>query len=307
MKPVPMWTGKQVFSSLLAHICRPPLPSLNLDGKARTPPTAFGVDENEHIVVIRRGELLCGVMDKAAIGNSSLGLVHAVYELYGSDHAGRLLSALGRMLTFFLQDAGMTCGVEDLTLTLRADKERNKLLQDVNNDALKGLSTFLTSDAMANAKAEDIPMMSPEEMNSRLHHMLATDRVKGKVKLDGAMQGVINQSASKVIKSCLPSGLERPFLRNNFTLMVSTGAKGSGVNQSQITCFLGQQALEGQRVPMMVSGKTLPSFRPYDPSPRAGGFVRDRFLTGVKPQEYFFHCMAGMSSRTFCLMGSCGI
>lgn len=43
----------------------------------------------------------------------------------------------------------------------------------------------------------------------------------------------------------------------------------------------------------MISGKTLPSFRAYDGSARAGGFVADRFLTGVKPQEYYFHCMAG--------------
>ena len=42
-----------------------------------------------------------------------------------------------------------------------------------------------------------------------------------------------------------------------------------------------------------ISGKSLPSFKAFDSSPRAGGFVRDRFLTGVKPQEYYFHCMAG--------------
>ena len=24
-----------------------------------------------------------------------------------------------------------------------------------------------------------------------------------------------------------------------------------------------------------------------------GGFVDGRFLTGIRPQEYFFHCMAG--------------
>lgn len=40
-------------------------------------------------------------------------------------------------------------------------------------------------------------------------------------------------------------------------------------------------------------GRSLPSFMPYDTSPRAGGFVDGRFLTGIKPQEYFFHCMAG--------------
>lgn len=75
--------------------------------------------------------------------------------------------------------------------------------------------------------------------------------------------------------------------------MVTTGAKGSTVNQSQVSCSLGQQALEGRRVPRMPSGRTLPSFAPYEPNPRADGFITDRFLTGVRPQEYYFHCMAG--------------
>jgi DNA-directed RNA polymerase I subunit RPA1 len=75
--------------------------------------------------------------------------------------------------------------------------------------------------------------------------------------------------------------------------MVTTGAKGSIVNQSQVSCALGQQALEGRRVPRLSSGRTLPSFAPYDVSPRADGFVMDRFLTGIRPQEYYFHCMAG--------------
>jgi DNA-directed RNA polymerase I subunit RPA1 len=75
--------------------------------------------------------------------------------------------------------------------------------------------------------------------------------------------------------------------------MVTTGAKGSIVNQSQVSCALGQQALEGRRVPRLSSGRTLPSFAPYDVNPRADGFVMDRFLTGIRPQEYYFHCMAG--------------
>ena len=42
LKPKVRWTGKQVISALLSHICRPPLPPLHLDGKARTPASAFG-------------------------------------------------------------------------------------------------------------------------------------------------------------------------------------------------------------------------------------------------------------------------
>ena len=75
--------------------------------------------------------------------------------------------------------------------------------------------------------------------------------------------------------------------------MTISGAKGGPVNFAQISCLLGQQELEGRRVPRMPSGKTLPCFDPYDTAARAGGYICDRFLTGIRPQEYYFHCMAG--------------
>jgi len=43
----------------------------------------------------------------------------------------------------------------------------------------------------------------------------------------------------------------------------------------------------------MANGKTLPCFVPYDPNPRAGGYVADRFLSGLRLQEFYFHTMAG--------------
>lgn len=296
-KPVPLWTGKQVITALLAHLIRPPLPKLHLDGKARTPATAMGAEHNEHVVVVRHGELLSGVMDKAAIGSSSFGIVHAVYELYGSEMASKLLTAFGRLFTYYLQDAGATCGIEDLTLNLKADAERKKLLLKVKEDTAKGVVGYTEGVENLNdlicKRSDNVSAVEKLVAESRLETIISSDRVNEKMRLDATMQSIINKSASDILKACLPGGLERGFLNNNFSMMVMTGAKGSGVNQSQISCFLGQQALEGQRVPVMISGKTLPSFKAYDSSPRAGGFVQDRFLTGVKPQEYYFHCMAG--------------
>jgi len=234
-------------------------------------------------------------MDKAAIGSSSLGIVHAVYELYGAELAGRLLTAFGRLFTYYLQQAGHTCGIEDLVLTSVADVERSKLLDKVESDAAMGLKSFFTGKGASDSSSQ-ASKLTPEDIASNeesMARLLNSDRKSGKIKIDGAMQSLVNKSASDVIKVCLPNGLGTAFPRNNFSMMVLTGAKGSAVNQSQISCFLGQQALEGQRVPLMISGKSLPSFRAYDSSARAGGFVRDRFLTGVKPQEYYFHCMAG--------------
>lgn len=75
--------------------------------------------------------------------------------------------------------------------------------------------------------------------------------------------------------------------------MVLSGAKGSMVNTMQISCMLGQIELEGKRPPLMISGKSLPSFTSFETSPKSGGYIDGRFLTGIQPQDFFFHCMAG--------------
>ena len=304
LKPKPLWTGKQVVSALLDNLIRPPLPPINLDGKTRTPPTAFGADQLEDKVIFRCNHLLRGVMDKNAMGASTLGIVHAVFELYGATMAGTLLHSFGCLFTYYLQDAGHTCGLEDLVLTSNAEEERLQLLKCVHMDASVGFQAFVRGENIteavtaASTDADEsteygIDSLAFSNAEKESADLFAKDPANAKIKLDAAMQSIVNKSSSNVIKACTPNGLYAPFLKNNFSMMVMTGAKGSSVNQSSISCMLGQQALEGQRVPVMVSGKSLPSFRAHDGNPRAHGFVADRFLTGIKPQEYYFHCMAG--------------
>lgn len=54
-------------------------------------------------VIIREGELLCGVLDKAHYGSSAYGLVHCCYEIYGGETSGRVLTCLARLFTAYLQ------------------------------------------------------------------------------------------------------------------------------------------------------------------------------------------------------------
>ncbi|GIX62910.1 DNA-directed RNA polymerase [Babesia caballi] len=103
----------------------------------------------------------------------------------------------------------------------------------------------------------------------------------------GNITGASNEASTIVDRTLLK------FPQNGFAGMVFTGAKGSKVNFSMICSLLAQQTLEGRRVPVMPSLRTLPSFAFGDLGSRAGGFITDRFLTGLRPQEYFFHCMSG--------------
>ena len=127
--------------------------------------------------------------------------------------------------------------------------------------------------------------------------MMSTAAVDDKAMLDAdldtVMQGRMNDATSKVLKEIIPAGLIKKFPKNNLSAMVMTEAKGGIVNQTQISALLGQQSLEGRRVPKMQNGKTLPCYLPFDPNPRSSGYISDRFISGLRPQEFYFHCMAG--------------
>lgn len=81
-------------------------------------------------VIIRRGELLCGVLDKMHYGSTPYGLIHCVYEVYGSSYAIKLLSAFSKVFMSFLQREGFTLSVQDILVLRRADKKRKKLIQE---------------------------------------------------------------------------------------------------------------------------------------------------------------------------------
>lgn len=286
-RPVPRWTGKQVISTILLNVTPPHAQGLNLDAKARVGAKYWGEQhKDEEVVVVRDGELLTGVLDKSQIGASAYGLVHAVYEIYGAETAGRLLSIFSRLFTMWLQHNAFSCRMDDLLLSADGDAKRRELLMA---GAQHGLEA-----ALGNVGLGDEDKHAPEtqyNLRVRLEEVLRDDNKLAA--LDAALMSASNKLTSSVISSCIPSGLWRVFPENNMQMMAVSGAKGSAVNVSSISCLLGPQALEGRRVPVMVSGKTLPSFKAFETAARAGGFVAGRFLTGIAPQEYYFHCMAG--------------
>lgn len=256
-----------------------------MDAKTKVPGKLWGSDSHEDKVVFMDGELLSGVLDKAAFGASDYGLVHSIYELYGADVAGKLLGTLSRLFTKFLQHRAFTCRMDDLMLTPTGDSKRQELLEKGRNLGQEGAIENFPS--LKNTPKSDIP----SALKALLEEVLRDDnKMAG---LDMTVKTKLSKLTSSISDNCLPDGLLRKFPYNHMQTMTLSGAKGSAVNVRQISCALGQQELEGRRVPVMVSGKTLPSFRPFETKAIAGGYVASRFLTGIKPQEFYFHCMAG--------------
>ena len=75
--------------------------------------------------------------------------------------------------------------------------------------------------------------------------------------------------------------------------MVSAGSKGTSINISQIMGCVGQQNVEGKRIPFGFKHRSLPHFTKYDFGPSSKGFVKSNYLLGLEPAEFFFHAMGG--------------
>ncbi|KAJ4303349.1 hypothetical protein N0V90_002242 [Kalmusia sp. IMI 367209] len=283
-KPHPLWTGKQLITTILTNIKPQEYQNLTLTSKSQTNGKLWGPESEEQTVIIHDGELLCGILDKSQIGPAGGGLVNAIYEAYGAKSAGQILSVLGRLLTRLLNMRAFSCGVEDLILTREGDEARLQELRKAEKVGFEVASKFVTLDP---SKIQP----TNKELKNRLEQVLRDDsKAHG---LDMLSNTATAKISSSVTQACLPHQLIKLFPKNQMQTMTGSGAKGSLVNANQISCNLGQQVLEGRRVPVMISGKSLPCFKPYETSVRAGGYVVNRFLTGIRPQEYYFHTMAG--------------
>ncbi|KAL3229701.1 Uncharacterized protein RNJ44_01837 [Nakaseomyces bracarensis] len=282
-KPVPLWTGKQIITTVLLNVTPPDMPGINLKSSNKIKNEYWGKHSTENDVLFKDGQLLCGILDKSQYGASKYGIVHSLHEVYGPETAAKVLSVLGRLFTNYITATAFTCGMDDLRLTEDGNKWRKEILSE---------SVDIGREAAAEVTNLDKDTSSDDpELLKRLEEILRDNNKSGI--LDAVSSSKVNSITSKVVSKCVPGGTMKKFPENSMQAMALSGAKGSNVNVSQIMCLLGQQALEGRRVPVMVSGKTLPSFKPYETDARAGGYIKGRFYSGIRPQEYYFHCMAG--------------
>lgn len=290
IKPIMLWSGKQIITTLIINLT----PSnrktfINLMSKSKLEQKYWRNPNNyeypdllsEFNFIICNGHLLSGILDKNHIGASKYSLVHCFFELYGGKYSAQLLSAFSKLFTVYLQFDAFTLGVEDILVTEKADRVRQATI-DISKTA--GTLAALESLGVKSMDESIITKKFAESYSKSNHFPVLVDRNYKKH---------LQPFTNKITKACIPKGLLQPFPDNNLQLMVQSGAKGSTVNTIQISCCLGQIELEGKRPPLMISGRTLPSFPPFDTLPKAGGFIASRFMTGIQPQEFFFHCMAG--------------
>ena len=298
LKPQQLWSGKQVISTLLhnvipLHKAKPSFTfktSVKVDiwqtkeartwrGGGEAEKKREALTESEFVML--DGELLSGVIDKCAIGSTSYGLIHTCYDLYGGPVAYKLLTAINRLCVYYLQWAGHTITVKDFVTPKHASKSRkealSKLIEEVPTKVVDKLS------------------ISESEFRDYFESAHMSNNAKNMAAIDAAYTSSLGPTTSNVTAEN-EKQLLRPNLDNQMKMMVDTGAKGSKVNMNQMASLFGSVAVDGKRMPLGITGKSLPSFKPYDVNPCAGGYIPNRFMTGINPKSYFFLCIVGRDS-----------
>ena len=269
VKPIRLWTGKQVFNVMMRPNHQTSV-LVNLDAACREYRIAEGVprdlNENDAWLCIRNSEIMCGVMDKATIGAGKKdSIFYVIMRDYGADAAVDTMNRLSKLSARWLTNQGFSIGINDVTPTSQLKARKKELMQS----AFKQCSDVI--DKLKEGKLRKMAGCNQEmTMETRVSDILTKVR---------------SQAGEQCIKEL--SRFNAPLI------MANSGSKGSSINVSQMVAVVGQQIIGGKRVADGFQDRTLPHFPKHAREPAAKGFVRNSFFSGLNPTEFFFHAISG--------------
>jgi DNA-directed RNA polymerase II subunit RPB1 len=214
---------------------------------------------------IRNGKYIKGQMDKGALGGRTRGLLQRVCNDFGNMASAKFIDDLQNIVTEYMKTAGFSVGISDLISN-----------QSTNDQIIK---------VITNKKTEVKNLIDQVQLGVFENNTGKTNEEE----FETQVNSILNQATSEAGKF----GLKNLSEGNRFVTMVQAGSKGSDLNISFMISCLGQQNVDGKRIPYGFEHRTLPHYTKYDDSPGARGFIESSYINGLTPQELFMHAMGG--------------
>jgi DNA-directed RNA polymerase II subunit RPB1 len=223
-------------------------------------------NKKDEKVIINNSVLESGNLDKNVFHGISTGLIPVIYHDYGPFEVSKFLDNTQRLICRWLLTSGFSVGISDLVTDKVTDETLKNKIKEMQTKAYNKLDqirrgTFINNSIFNN---EDY--------------------------IERELIGILNETTSEVGKIGFAQIEEKT---NRMINMVKSGSKGKEINISQMIVCVGQQNVDGKRITYGFTDRTLPHFTKYDDGPEARGFVKNSFISGLKPHEVFFHAMGG--------------
>ncbi|XP_068669233.1 DNA-directed RNA polymerase III subunit 1 [Aristolochia californica] len=266
IKPLELWTGKQLFSVLIRPSANMRV-YLNLTvmeknyskvGETMCPKDGF--------VYFRNSELISGQLGKATLGNGNKdGLFSVLLRDYSNHAAAACMNRLAKLSARWIGNHGFSIGIDDVQPREGLNQQKKQSIEAGYKDC------------------DDLICLYNKGQLSLQPGCNAAQTLEAKI------TGVLNSVRETTAKVCM----EELHWRNSPLIMSQCGSKGSPINISQMIACVGQQSVGGRRAPNGFIDRSLPHFPRNSKTPAAKGFVANSFYTGLSATEFFFHTMGG--------------
>lgn len=216
-------------------------------------------------VVIKNGILVKGTLTSASLGNKDGSIIGEMVKQMGGLITVDFMSDIQFIVRDYLMNHGLSVSAHDCS--------------PQDNTFRDAIDTIVTETTLK------ILSYSGETSHNKI---MAEQQER---KIQDALEAAKDQSGNIVHKYFDED--------NAIKIMADSGAKGTIFNAVQMSSILGQQKVNGRRIPTnLPGGRSLPCIEPGDKDPRARGFVKNSFCSGLEPCEFFFHIQGGREGLT---------
>ncbi len=220
---------------------------------------------SNNVLEIVNGDYLRGQLGKDIFGDGSSGLIQRICNDFGNAESAEFIDNIQNIITEYMKTSAFSVGISDLI----ADKK-------TNDDIIKVITS---------KKVEVKNLIDQIHLGIFENKTGKSNEIEFETQVNNILSRAVND-AGKIGKKSLNAD-------NRFVIMVNAGSKGGDLNISQMISCVGQQNVDNKRIPYGFENRTLPHFTKFDDSPSARGFVENSFISGLTPEELFFHAMGG--------------
>nr|UXY86912.1 RNA polymerase III largest subunit [Cryptomonas paramecium] len=272
IKPLQLWTGKQVFFSILCINSNSndtkeknkfDQPSINvfqntekiysLDKKQCSP----FVCPHDGWVVFKKKELISGRIGKQSIGSNNLfSFLYTLANLHSFCSMINSISKYSYIALKSISEYGFSIGIDDVVPNHKLSEKKKNIIRHSY-----GLCQFIKRISIK------------KNSHYKIHKILS------------AVRDALGKSF-----------LETHFFKNNFSInMVTSGSKGSMVNLAQMISCVGQQSIKNNYIDYSTFSRILTSskYNYLKFTPEDDGFIVHSFQEGLNSKNFFLHTMAG--------------
>jgi DNA-directed RNA polymerase II subunit RPB1 len=219
-------------------------------------------DPKDIEVKIERGNLVSGVLDKATVGQGTMGsILHIINNEYGYDTAMDMIYSFQQIATSFFLQYGFTIGISDINIS-----------KDATERIRQKTAAMILESRKITEKLNKHKLIAP--IGISLFDYYEMEQMNALEAGDDFVEPIL---------------ADIDFSTNKMTKLVFTGSKGKETNVIAINGAIGTQQINGRRMVRQFGwGRTSPYFLRYDTEPKSLGYISNSFREGISSDIFPF-------------------